>query len=898
MRYIDVAEGARVSGSAVTGTAAPDRFRELVDSVRRENPTGRGLARSEERLRYERKNALQTELIEDYSELLRVRADPLVPGSVVLFAPTLNRSVCHAKLSELSVRAQELVSAALASEATLDTPVSAPVLRRQSHAPLANELRKHIEAFEYDEAGKLIQAALRAGEDRPSWALHWLLLQVETLGDYSAAVQGLGGDCEGLSPRGTFLLARAEVEMGDLRRAARRLQSLWESVPPELYACFVAACSAREDLAMLGTVVTQGATQPADVRGQAARTFEELRLRLSARLRAEAEALNPDTDCDACLKLAKEIERLNPEDSWAQQVLYRQQQQHRAAHATALLAEAERLAADGEFGAARERLRRLRRRGPCPDPAAFYRLEEMIDDALWAAEAAALCDALTRDPTPEALLAVLNVAPQVQTRVIAESVLGPLLAQMQRAAAELGAARAVAIFRDLAALEQATCPWTRLDRLERLGSAGVLDVLELRASHCAATESVLAEVHRVMNLSGSEGTAAAQALRARIEVGAMPKEVLNKADEVVATLEGREAQERIESAGDAAAQLDAAVELVRRGTANQRRFAEGLIAARWRADVPPEPLIGCRDVVATAGEDGTTMLIAPSPIGVRIAWLREGSGASNEFCFATPKALRPVTARMCGGRAVVVGRCGSILEFDPQRQLPERYIPLELDIEDARIGLDDDGDVFVWMRVRSGAASPPGTMVVSLRHRTCASLPPGRLLWGTGENEFALIVDDAAELAVVYDQRGRAPRRLSLKGSHAIAVATHPGTQGLLILHASPDGRSVGLAAAQDPWQKTEWLDDWRGAEEVVTYRGPRDELVLSGNVAARRSLSWLRPSVFGFARAGTTELPPDSIPVLDGSRLVGLLRKDAQGYSATTRILRSDGALDTGGKR
>jgi hypothetical protein len=879
---------------------APARFRELVERVRRENPTGRGLAKDEERRRYERKNALQTQLIENYCDLLQVREDPLVPGSVVLFAPTLDRSVCHAKVSELSVRAQELVSAALASTQAPDAPTTAALVApRSAHSSPADELRKRLDAFEYVEAGKLILAALARGEDRSFWALHWLLLQVETLGDYGAALQGLGGDTEALSPRGTFLLARAEIELGDLPRAGRRLKSLWESVPAELYARFVAACAEHEDLATLGTLVTQGAAQPTDLRSQAARSFEELRLRLSARLRAEAEALDPEADCDACLKLAKEIERLNPEDSWAQDVLCRQQQQHRATHAAALLAEAQLLATEGQFGAARERLQRLRRRGPGPDPSAVTRLQDAIDEAMGAAEAVALCDRLAQGPSPETLLALLNAPSPVQARVIAQCARGPLLRQLQCAAVEFGAPRAVAMFRELAALEQATCPWTRLDLLERLGAMGALDVLALRASHGAAVACVLAEMGPMADLSGGAGTDATLALRAHLEGSILPPEVRRKADEIVATLQGREAQERIEGAGDHVAQLDAARELLRRGTIVQRRFAEAFIEARWRAASPRAPILGGEEVIAAAGEDGTVMLAARSLGGLRLVWLRDGGGIPREVCFALPKPLSPVAARTCGGRAVVVGRCGTILEFDAQRLLPERYVPLDIDVEEAQVGShDDDDDIFVWLRVRGEAASPSGSMVINLRQRRCVSLPPGRVLWGTSDSDFALLVDDAADLAVVYDHRGGTPRRLSLQGHRPIAVATHPVTRGLLIMHVSPDGRSVGLTAAQDPWQKTEWLDDWRGVGAVLTCRGNRDELVLQGHVAARRLICWLRPSVFGFVRSATTELPEDSSPVFDGSRLVALLQSSAEGYSVTSRIPRSDGSYHSGDTR
>src|SRR5687767_4026412 len=86
---------------------------ELVERIRRVNPTGRRLSAGEERARYEEKARLQSRLIEVYPHEVRVRSHDDMPGVVSLSVPRLEASAAHAVLDALSLRARAWVEGQL-----------------------------------------------------------------------------------------------------------------------------------------------------------------------------------------------------------------------------------------------------------------------------------------------------------------------------------------------------------------------------------------------------------------------------------------------------------------------------------------------------------------------------------------------------------------------------------------------------------------------------------------------------------------------------------------------------------------------------------------------------------------------------------------------------------------
>lgn len=80
-------------------------LRELLERIRRVNPTGRGRSARDERAQYEEKARLQSLLIEAHPHEVRVRAHDDMPGVVSLSVPRLEASGAHAVLEALSARA-------------------------------------------------------------------------------------------------------------------------------------------------------------------------------------------------------------------------------------------------------------------------------------------------------------------------------------------------------------------------------------------------------------------------------------------------------------------------------------------------------------------------------------------------------------------------------------------------------------------------------------------------------------------------------------------------------------------------------------------------------------------------------------------------------------------------
>lgn len=98
---------------------------DLIERIRRVNPTGRALPAREERARYAEKARLQSLLIERYPAEVRARAHDDMPGGVSLSVPRLRASAAHAVLEALSDRARALVEEQLRLDAaSRDTVVA------------------------------------------------------------------------------------------------------------------------------------------------------------------------------------------------------------------------------------------------------------------------------------------------------------------------------------------------------------------------------------------------------------------------------------------------------------------------------------------------------------------------------------------------------------------------------------------------------------------------------------------------------------------------------------------------------------------------------------------------------------------------------------------------------
>lgn len=221
----------RISGKAVPHGDV--ELRDLVERIRRVNPTGRVRRASEEQARYAEKARLQSLLIEDYPDVVRVQAHDDMPGIVSLSLPHLRASAAHAVVEALSDRArgwvEEQIRAAL-SESDRGLPAG----RRGGRPPARGESRLTRAAqlvSEYDfecaerELTSIATDTTAPGDERTRALMALLLLHVDYLANDCAALalrpalQALGP----LSPKAHELLGIAAARSGEVPMALHHL---------------------------------------------------------------------------------------------------------------------------------------------------------------------------------------------------------------------------------------------------------------------------------------------------------------------------------------------------------------------------------------------------------------------------------------------------------------------------------------------------------------------------------------------------------------------------------------------------------------------------------------------------------------------------------------------------
>ena len=221
----------RISGRAVPHGDV--ELHDLVERIRRVNPTGRVRRASEEQARYAEKARLQSLLIEYYPEEVQAHAHEDMPGIVSLSLPRLRVSAAHAAVDALSDRArgwvEEHVCAAV-SEGDRGLPAGRrggpPPARRESRLARAAQLLSEYD-FECAETElSAIGVDTAAHDDERTRALVLLLeLHVDHLANDRAAL-ALGPALRALgplSPKAHELLGIAAARSGDVPMALHHL---------------------------------------------------------------------------------------------------------------------------------------------------------------------------------------------------------------------------------------------------------------------------------------------------------------------------------------------------------------------------------------------------------------------------------------------------------------------------------------------------------------------------------------------------------------------------------------------------------------------------------------------------------------------------------------------------
>ncbi|MCU0687874.1 MAG: hypothetical protein MUF34_37460, partial [Polyangiaceae bacterium] len=432
-----------------------DRLRELLELLRRVNPTGRGRSAREERARYAEKARLQSLLIEDYPLEVRVRAHDDMPGVVSLAVPRLGASAAHAVVEALSARARAWVEESL--EAGASEPSSRRPRERAAAAPetpgeaaLARAARRleeyDFECAEADLAGLLRDSAATPTERRRALTL-LLELYVDRLANDAAALT-LEPTLRSLEPvpeSAHELLGVAAQRAGAFEAALRHLgRCSAERAAEALAACATAAADAgawehaRKAWALLLAFGPPGGEPAPSNHVRALR--EGARGRLSTRASAASEQ-----ELEADASLVRFVKEFAPEHPWLDERRQGERALRAEASSRVLLERAEALAERGELAGVERALAALARLESATDEAGRAealrsrakqrRAEALAERALAAAAAGAF---------EEAGRTFLALHPGARGRVLAEG--GPLFATLEAlgaAAPERPAARTV-----------------------------------------------------------------------------------------------------------------------------------------------------------------------------------------------------------------------------------------------------------------------------------------------------------------------------------------------------------------------------------------------------------------------------------------------------------------------
>lgn len=478
---------------------------ELIERIRRVNPTGRALPAREERARYAEKARLQSLLIERYPEQVRARAHDDMPGVVSLSVPRLRASAAHAVLEALSDRARALVEEQLrldaASRDTVVARAPAAGAALPGEDPRLTHAARALAEYDFDCA----EAALSSlGEDaaaeraeRVRALLMLLDLYVDHLAndraalDLEPALRGLGS----LSEPAHELLGVAAARAGDARaalhhlarcsgdRAAASLASLaWTCVEARAWGDAVQAWAQLQALVMKAAPARAASL---------ARARDELRRRL-----ADSAARARDDELEADEELVRFVKELAPGHPWLRE---RQESTHRLrAHASvrALIQRAEALAQERCLEDVERALGVITRaQGMSPEEAA-----RAAALAAWAEERRAEVQAartLAQASTGDAEAAcrsylALSEQARVQVRVAGAEALFTTLDELLAAARDAVSEHAVI---------RAAAAWVAAQR-----HAAAVERLRLIAPHAPVLEAVPAFAAEVRRLRAAAST--------------------------------------------------------------------------------------------------------------------------------------------------------------------------------------------------------------------------------------------------------------------------------------------------------------------------------------------------------------------------------------------------------
>jgi len=464
----------------IAGRIRPD-LDTLVELIHATNPTERGLPPAVEARRYTEKSALQSLLITDHAERVRVVAHG-GPG-VVSLRLSSGRDAGHARLDTLTPEARAWVQQALDLAGLPDAAAPGRVVLDsgpESDDPLALG-QAALARYDFEAAEAWLQAALTAAPADAAPVVALLELWVDHLAADAQAV-ALGAVTLPADTRIRGLLAVAAARSGHQKSALRWLEGLEGPRAGEAWGWLARAALQAEDLPAARRAVAAlervwpGAVALGGLRDEVAV--------LAARLRAPAEAALQGVEITEEIEVrARHLLEAHPDSAVAARVLRAAAERRQAERQEQLVTRAAAEDAAGRFGAAATLYREALALG-APVGAALQAASARAEADRRAARVLAVAERL-EEPDEAALLAWLALEPTERALV---DVARPELVWLSQLQAPSSGAAAKEAVRAVRALAQARplateAPATALALVEphRARLAGLSDALHLLA---------------------------------------------------------------------------------------------------------------------------------------------------------------------------------------------------------------------------------------------------------------------------------------------------------------------------------------------------------------------------------------------------------------------------------
>ncbi len=343
--------------AVLEGRASAD-LETLVTLIHRANPTGRGQPAEVERRRYARKSALQSLLIRDFGEHLRVEAEA---EGVVLLRLLSGRDAAHAVLDALDEDARAWLRYQLD---TVDAPRASPTPTEAAMAPGDALSRGHEALADYDfEAAEAhYERAIAESPAEAAPALALLEMLVDGLAADERALERYGRLPRRIAGAGPLraLAAVAAARQGEGKQLSRLVEGL--DHPRVAEAWLLAGRAQLEAGDFVGAAQAARRAAEADPQAGSRSLIAEIDARRALAREPELSALRAliETAPEAALQRAKALLRQWPDCSEARAAITRLERARSQALAEAARARGRAAMETGDWHAALTALKRAR----------------------------------------------------------------------------------------------------------------------------------------------------------------------------------------------------------------------------------------------------------------------------------------------------------------------------------------------------------------------------------------------------------------------------------------------------------------------------------------------------------------------------------------------------------